>query len=76
VREVGWVWTWEDERKNCGDWTGTNDLNSARLVVVVCGPAAAVERAEERAHFGSEGGGWRLVVHLPSFGGIVEGFDE
>ena len=36
-----------------------------RSRVVVCGPAAAVERAEEGAHFGAEGLWWRggHVVH-------------
>jgi hypothetical protein len=48
----------------------TNDLNSARFFVVVCGPAAAAEGAEEGAHFGSEGD--RLVGHLPFDGVGVE----
>lgn len=51
----------------------TDDLYSAWFVVVVCGPAAAVEGAEERVHFGSEGGGGRLGGHLPFDGGVVEG---
>jgi hypothetical protein len=46
----------------------TNDLDCAWFFVVVCGPAAAVEGAEEGAHFRSEGGGGGLMGHLP-FGG-------
>ena len=42
----------------------TDDLYSAWFVVV-CGPAAAVEGAEERAHFGSQRGRVVAVGHLP-----------
>ena len=35
------------------DVLSTNDLNCSRLVFV-CGPAAAVERAEESVHLGFE----------------------
>jgi hypothetical protein len=42
---------------------GTHYDHGSRIVV--CGPAAAVERAEERAHLGAEGLWWRggHVVH-------------
>ena len=57
-----------------GFWT--DDLDCAWFfVVVVCGPAAAVEGAEEGVHFGSEGG--RLMGHLPfDSGGIEVSWDE
>ena len=46
-----------------------------RSRVVVCGPAAAVEGAEEGVHFGSEGG--RLMGHLPfDSGGIEVSWEE
>ena len=63
---VGWWWEW----CGClglGQWGWTDDLDRARFVVVVgvCGPAAAVEGAEERAHFGSQRGRVVAVGHLP-----------
>lgn len=76
--EVGWsgLVIFVSFRVGCGlTWSkvgcGTNDLDCSRLIIVVCGPAAAVEGTEEGAHFGSEGG--RLMGHLP-FDGVDEGF--
>ena len=56
----------------------TDDLYSAWFVVVVCGPAAAVEGAEERAHFGCERGRVVVVVegHLPFDGGAEGSWGE
>ena len=64
VFEVGWWWEWVF---GVGSEGLTDDLDRARfVVVVVCGPAAAVEGAEERAHFGCERGRVVVVVgHLP-----------
>ena len=63
VFEVGWWWEWVF---GVGSEGLTDDLDRARfVVVVVCGPAAAVEGAEERAHFGCERGRVVVVGHLP-----------